>query len=115
VEHQQKPKVYFNRVEKAIKGLAQNGITSDLKKRRDIALYQLKAAGEFNPAIREWESKPMAEKTWANIKTFISTEYTNENKQNKLTVKHFKANTLQEQAKATEELIAMLTKNTSKQ
>ncbi len=43
-----------------------------------------------------------------NIKTFISTEYTKENKQNKITAKHFKANALQEQAKATEELIAML-------
>jgi hypothetical protein len=85
-------------VEKAIKGLAQNGITSDLNERRDIALYHLQAAGEFNPAIREWESKPMAEKTWANIKTFISTEYAKENKQNKLIAKHFKANALQEQA-----------------
>jgi hypothetical protein len=38
-------------VEKAIKGLAQNGITSDLNERRDIALYHLKAAGEFDPAM----------------------------------------------------------------
>jgi hypothetical protein len=109
------PQVYFNQVEKAIKGLAQNGITSHLNERRDIALYHLKAAGEFNPAIHEWESKPMAEKKWANIKTFISTEYTKENKQNKLTAKHFKANALQEQAKATEELIAMLTEAHTKQ
>jgi hypothetical protein len=103
------PQAYFNRVEKAIKGLAQNGITSNLNERRDIALYHLKAAGEFDPAVCEWESKPMPQKTWANIKIFISVEYTKENKQNKLTVKHFKANALQEQAKATEKLIAMLT------
>jgi hypothetical protein len=45
---------------------------------------------------------------WLNIKIFISTEYAKENKQNKLTAKHFKANALQEQAKAMEELIAML-------
>ncbi len=50
-----------------------------------------------------------------NIKTFISTEYAKENKQNKLIAKHFKANVLQEQAKATEELIAMLTKAHTKQ
>ena len=46
-----------------------------------------------------------------NIKTFIATEYACENKQNKLTAKQFKANLIQEQAKATEELITTLTEN----
>jgi hypothetical protein len=46
-----------------------------------------------------------------NIKTFISTEYAKENKQNKLTAKKFKANMIEEQAKATEALIAALTEN----
>ena len=103
------PQVYFNRVEKAIKGLATNGITSDPNKRRDIALFHLKATGEFDPAIRIWEAKPAADKTWVNIKTFISVGYAKENKQNKLSVKHFKINAMQEQAEATEELIANLT------
>ncbi len=35
-------------------------------------------------------------------------EYARENKQNKLTVKQFSANAIQEQAEATEELIATL-------
>ncbi len=60
-------------------------------------------------AVREWESKPTALKTWANIKTFISTEYSKANKQNKLTAKQFKANAVEEQAEATKELIAKLT------
>jgi hypothetical protein len=47
---------------------------------------------------------------WANIKTFISAEYARENKQNKLTAKQFKANAMEEQVEATEELIATLTK-----
>ena len=64
------PQVYFNRVEKAIKGLTRNGIRSDPNERRDIALFHLKATGEFDPAVREWEAKPAADKTWANIKTF---------------------------------------------
>jgi len=72
------PQIYFNRVEKAIKGLRRNGITSDLNERRDIALFQLKATGEFDPAVREWEAKPAADKTWVNIKTFISAEYAKE-------------------------------------
>ena len=88
------PQIYFNRVEKAMKGLARNGINLDLNKRRDIALFQLKATGEFDPAVREWEAKPTADKTWANIKTFISAEYAKENKQNKLSAKHFKVNAM---------------------
>ena len=109
------PQIYFNRVEKAMKGLARNGINSDLNERRDIALFQLKATGEFDPAVREWEAKPAADKTWANIKTFITAEYAKENKQNKLSAKHFKANAIQEQAEATEELIATLTEAHTRQ
>ena len=109
------PQIYLNRVEKAIKGLIRNGINSDLNERRDIALFQLKATGEFDPAVREWEAKPAADKTWANIKTFISAEYAKENKQNKLSAKHFKVNTMQEQAEATEELIAHLTEAHTRQ
>ena len=74
-----------------MKGLLRNGIASDTNERRDIALFYLKATGEFDAAVREWEAKPAVDKTWANIKTFISTEYAKENKQNKLTAKQFKA------------------------
>jgi hypothetical protein len=74
-----------------------------------MALFFLKATGGFDPAVREWETKPEAEKTWMNIKAFISAEYTKENKQYKCTAKQFKANAIQEQAEATEELIAALT------
>jgi len=103
------PKLYFNRVEKAMKGLTRCEITSDLNEQRDMALYYLKAAGEFDAACREWEAKPTANKTWQNTNTFVSAEYAKENKQNKLTAKHFKVNMMEEQAEATEELIATLT------
>jgi hypothetical protein len=109
------PQLYFNRVEKAMKGLLRNGIASDTNERRDIALFYLKATGEFDAAVREWEAKPAVDKTWANIKTFISTEYAKENKQNKLTAKQFKVNAIDEQAEATEELIAALTEAHTKQ
>ena len=109
------PQLYFNRVEKAMKGLLRNGITSDPNERRDIALFYLKATGEFDAAVREWEAKPAADKTWANIKTFILTEYARENKQNKLTAKQFKANAIDEQAEATKELIVALTEAHTKQ
>jgi hypothetical protein len=103
------PQIYFNRVVKAIKSLVQNGINSDLNKQRDMALYHLKATGEFDAAVREWEQKPTASKMWLSIKTFISMEYAKENKQNKLTTKQFSANAIQEQAEVMEELIATLT------
>jgi len=110
------PQVYFNRVEKAVKALTRAGISSDMNERRDMALYYLKSTGEFDAAVREWENKAAADKTWTNIKTFISTEYARENKQNKLTAKQFnKANLIQEQAEATEELIATLTENHTRQ
>jgi hypothetical protein len=109
------PQLYFNRVEKAIQGLTRAGITSDLNERRDMALYYLKASGEFDAAVRDWENRPAAQKTWQNIKTFISAEHAKENKQNKLTAKNFKANMIEEQAKATEELIAALTKKHTQQ
>jgi hypothetical protein len=86
------------------------GIDSDLNEQRDMALYYLKASGEFDTAVRKWENKAAAGKTWANIKTFISAEYARENKQNKLTAKQFKANAMEEQAEVTEELVATLTK-----
>ncbi len=56
------------------------------------------------------ENKPTPNKTLTNIKTFIS-EYALKNKQNKITAKQFRANVMEEQAEATEELIATLTKN----
>ncbi len=56
-----------------------------------------------------------SQKTWQNIKTFISAEFAKENKQNKLTAKNFKANMIEEQAEATEELIAALTEKHTQQ
>jgi hypothetical protein len=74
-----------------------------------MALYYLKATGEYDPAVREWENKATVDKTWPNIKIFISNEYAKENKQTKISVKQFKANLIKEQAEITEELINNLT------
>ena len=102
------PQVYFNRVEKTVKALTRAGITSDMNKCQDMARYYLKATGEFDAAVCEWENKAAADKTWTNIKTFIATEYARENKQNKLTAKQFnKANLIEEQAEATEDSLQL--------
>ena len=47
------PQIYFNQVEKAIQGLTRAGINSDLNERCDMALFYLKASGEFDAAVRE--------------------------------------------------------------
>jgi hypothetical protein len=52
------PQVYFNQVERAIQGLTQAGITSDLNECQDMVLYYLKASGQFDAAVREWEQRP---------------------------------------------------------
>jgi hypothetical protein len=64
------PQLYFNRVEKAIQGLTRAGIISDLNKRHDMALYYLKASGEFDAAIRDWENRPAGQKTWQNCQLY---------------------------------------------
>jgi hypothetical protein len=103
--------IYFNRVEKAVKALTRSNITSNMNQLWEMALYHFKASGEFDAVVREWENKSATNKTWVNIKTFISAEYAHKNKQNKLTTKQFKANTMEEQTEATEKLIAKLTEN----
>ena len=57
--------------------------------------------GKFSSAapIRDWENRPADQKTWPNIKSFISAEYAKENKQNKLAVKNFISNMIKESAR----------------
>jgi len=64
------PQLYFNRVEKAIHGLTHAGINSDLNERRDMALYYLKASGELDAAVIEWENRPAGHKTWQKHQNF---------------------------------------------
>ncbi len=109
------PQIYLSRVEKAVKALTRANINTDMNQLQDMALYHFKASGDFDAAVREWENKAAADKRWTNIKTFISVEYACKNKQNKLTAKQFNANAMEEQAKATEELITALTENHTRQ
>jgi hypothetical protein len=80
-----------------------------------MALFYLKATGEYNPAVCEGENKAAADKTWANIKVFISNKFAKENKQTNVTAKQFKANLIEEKAEITEELINNLTQAHTKQ
>jgi hypothetical protein len=109
--YQQESPNILQQVKKAVKTLTRANIISDMNKRRDMALYYFKELGEFNTAVREWENKSAADKTWTHIKMFVSAEYARKNKQNKLFPKQFKANPMEEQAEAMEESIATLIEN----
>ena len=83
------------------------------------ALKCFKDAGDFDAAIREWEVRPAATQTYANLKTIMNTEFTKLNRQDATTARaigHGSANNVvKEMAKATEELIAELTEHQGKQ
>jgi hypothetical protein len=98
-----------------VKALTRANIISDVNEPRDMALYYFKASKEFNKAVRKWENISAAEQMWTNIKTFISAQYACKNKQNELITKQFKVNLMEEQAEATEELIAILSENHTNQ
>lgn len=50
-------------------------------------LAAVSESGHFNAAVREWEQQPDIEKTWDNIKVFISEEYSKVQKRGGLTAK----------------------------
>ena len=41
----------------------------------NIALAHFCKCGEFNLAVREWEARPIATQTWADLKVMMATEY----------------------------------------
>ena len=83
------------------------------------ALKNFKDAGDFDAAIREWEARPAALQTYANLKTVMCMEFSKLNRQDSTTARatgHASANNIMEEmAQATEELIAELTEKQSRQ
>jgi hypothetical protein len=83
------------------------------------ALKSFKDTGNFEAAIREWEARPVAMQTYANLKDFMCTEYSKLNHQDATTARatgHASANNMvEEMTQATEELVTELTKCHTKQ
>ena len=113
------PQKYFNRIEKARKKLARANVQVDERAMMAKALKSFKDAGDFDAAIREWEVRPAATQTYANLKTIMNTEFTKLNRQDVTTARatgHGSANNVVEEvAQATEELVAELTERQAKQ
>jgi hypothetical protein len=79
------------------------------------ALKSFKDAGNFDAAIREWEGRPVAMQTYANLKAVMCAEFSKLNQQDSTTTRatgHSSANNVvEEMAQATTELVAELTKH----
>ena len=113
------PQIYFNRMDKARKQLLRANIQVDERAMMAKALKSFKDAGDFDPAIREWEVRPAAAQTYANLKTLMNTEFTKLNRQDATTARatgHASVNNVVEEvAQAAEELMAELTERQGKQ
>jgi hypothetical protein len=83
------------------------------------ALKSFKDAGDYDAPIREWEAKPVASQTYANLKVVMCAEFAKLNRQDATTARatgHASVNNVvKEMAQATEELVAELTKKHTKQ
>jgi len=113
------PTKYFNRVDQARRKLARANIQVDERAMMVKALKSFKDAGDFDPAIREWEARPVANQTYANLKAVMCAEYSKLNRQDATTARatgHASVNNvIEDMAHATEELVAELTERHSKQ
>jgi len=79
--------VHFARGDKYERQLLKVGQAKNPNLRLAFALSTFQASGEFEPALREWETKPKADQTFVNFRMFVQTEFGEHNKQNKTTAK----------------------------
>lgn len=113
------PTKYFNRIDKARRQLARANVQVDERAMMAKALKSFKDAGDFDAPIREWEARPVAAQTYANLKVLMCAEFSRLNRQDSTTARatgHASANNVvEEMAQATEELVAELTEQHNKQ
>jgi hypothetical protein len=64
------PTTHFNKVEKAIKQLARVNVPWLLEASMNNTLKAFNDSGDYDPAVREWDAKPEADKT-----IMVSNEY----------------------------------------
>jgi hypothetical protein len=113
------PTAYFTHIEKAIKQLERVNIQSDCMACMNIALARFRKCGEFNPAVPEWEARPVAIQTWANLKVMMATEYARAKRQETTMAAaagYGSVNAMMDDyVMVTEELVANLTNQQNKQ
>ena len=77
---------YFTKVERAVKRM-KDKIKMDEKELLSNALYTIKESGEMEHALRTWDKKDEADKTWKECKSYFSKEYANRRKHSSIEAK----------------------------
>jgi hypothetical protein len=81
------PAAHFARGDKFERQLLKTGQSKNPELRLAFALATFHASGEYEPALRDWDTKPKADQTFANFRVFIQKEFGKLHKQNKTTAK----------------------------
>ncbi len=81
------PAAHFARGDKYERQLLKVGQRKNPELQLAFALATFQSAGDFEPALREWEVKPAADQTIANFRIFMQKEFSKHHKQNKTTAK----------------------------
>ena len=74
------PATKFARDDIIERQLMKAGLPDQQPLRLALMLARLKSTGEYDNAIREWDNKPVADKTFTNFRPFITLEFTKRNK-----------------------------------
>ena len=85
------PATFFARNDKYEKQLKEAGYPDQQKQRLAIAITSVKATGEYDAALREWDAKAPTNKNLKNFRKHIIDEFNTHSRQNKSTAKsvHF--------------------------
>jgi hypothetical protein len=81
------PAAHFARGDKYERQLLKVGQAKKTNLRLAFALSTFQSSGKFEPALREWETKPKADQTFLNFRVFVQKEFRKHNTQNKTTAK----------------------------
>eukprot|EP00804_Cyclotella_cryptica_P011218 CCRYP_007736-RA/>CCRYP_007736-RA protein AED:0.38 eAED:0.38 QI:0/-1/0/1/-1/1/1/0/375 len=74
------PATKFARDDIIERQLIKAGLPNQQPLRLALILARVKSTGEYDNAVREWDNKPAADKTFANFRPFITIEFTKRNK-----------------------------------
>jgi hypothetical protein len=89
-ESTENPATYFARNDKIEKQLTEAGYGDQSKQRLAIALTSFKSSGEYDAALREWDQRTAANKTFKEFRKIIVDEFTKHERRNKSTAKSVK-------------------------
>jgi hypothetical protein len=74
------PATKFARKDIIERQLIKAGLPNQQPLRLALMLARIKSMGKYDNAVREWDNKPAADKTFANFRPFITLEITKRNK-----------------------------------